>query len=330
MITLQKAPDRDFKILNLADVQMGNNEWQVGHKFRAILDTTLDALIEKVKPDLITLSGDQAWCGDYDSLEMLANRLDVFGIPYALVWGNHDQEGGKDKVIGAEDLLKKHSLFLYESGPSELGFGNYIILIKENDTPVSALIMMDSHDHAHYYNEKGEEVFAWGTTPAWGKLYPEQIEWYKEQIKELKALGCGDSTVIMHIPCYAYRNAFSAAHNSENGPKTIAESYESQHWNEGYEDSFGLLLEGICSYPADEGAFDAFMESNHTKNVLVGHDHKNCFSINYKGVRLTFAVKTGAGCYWTHEMNGGTTLTVNKNGTKVEHHFIDVSSLLGE
>ena len=49
MITLQKSPDKDFKILNLADVQMGNNEWQPCHKFRAILDATLDALIEKVK-----------------------------------------------------------------------------------------------------------------------------------------------------------------------------------------------------------------------------------------------------------------------------------------
>ena len=46
----------------------------------------------------------------------------------------------------------------------------------------------------------------------------------REHKEELKALGCNDSSVIMHIPCYAYRDAFSAAHNSENGPKNIAES----------------------------------------------------------------------------------------------------------
>ena len=329
MITLQKSPNKDFKILNLADVQMGNNEWQVGHKFRAILDTTLDALYEKVKPDLVTLSGDQAWCGDYDSLETLASKLDTYGVPYALVWGNHDQEGGADKVIGAENTLKKHPLFLYESGPSELGFGNYIIAINEGNKPVHALIMMDSHDHAHYYDKDGKEVFAWGTTPAWGKLYPEQLVWYKEQIEQLKAAGYPESTIIMHIPCYAYNTAFNASFKGETTSITIADSYKSEYWTDEAQGAFGVKYEGICSYPADEGAFDAISECNHTKTVLVGHDHKNCFSVPYKGVRLTFAVKTGAGCYWTPEMNGGTSLTVNSQGViTVEHNFVDVSNLL--
>lgn len=329
MITLQKAPNRDFKILNLADMQMGFNEWQKGHKFRAILDATLNELYGRVKPDLVTLSGDQAWCGDYDSLEALACCLDGYGVPYALVWGNHDQEGGGEKVIGAENTLKKHPLFLYESGPSELGFGNYIIAINEGDTPVHALIMMDSHDHAHYYDKDGKEIFAWGTTPAWGKLYPEQLVWYKERIAELKAMGYSESTIIMHIPCYAYNTAFDASFKGETTSISIEESYKSHYWSNEAQGAFGVKYEGICSYPADEGAFDAILECGHTKNVIVGHDHKNCFSVPYNGVRLTFAVKTGAGCYWTPEMNGGTSLTVNSYGNAtLEHHFVDVSSLL--
>ena len=330
MITIQKKKDKDFVILNLSDFQLSPPEWSLEHKNGKIIDYTLKALYERVKPDLVTISGDLAWCGDKEALELMASSLDRFGVPYAVVWGNHDQDGGTDNLPAAEELLWKHPLFTYETGPRELGFGNYVILIKEDDKIVSSLIMMDSHDHAHYYNEKGEEVFAWGKTPAWGKLYPEQIEWYKEQVKELKAMGCYDSTIIMHIPCYAYRDAFAAAHNSENGARTIEESYDSQHWNEGYEDSFGLLMEGICSYPADEGVFDAILECDHTKNVIVGHDHKNCFSIKYKGVRLTFTVKTGAGCYWTPEMNGGTTLTVGNGKTTVKHEFVDVTHIINE
>lgn len=329
MIKLQKTPGRDFKILNLADVQMGNNEWNKEHKNRIIFDTTLDELINRVKPDLITLSGDQAWCGDFSSLEILATCLDKYGIPYAFVWGNHDQDGGGEKLIEAESILSKHPLFTYERGPEGLGYGNYVIAIEEKGKIVEALIMMDSHDHAHCYDSEGKEIFAWGTTPAWGKLYPEQIEWYKEQVDMLRGLGCDDSTLIMHIPCYAYRDAFAAAYKGETTGISIEESYKDEYWNEGHKGSFGVMHEGICSYPADDGVFDAVLEKGaHTKNILVGHDHKNCFSVVYKGVRLSFAVKTGAGCYWTPEMNGGSVLTVNEDGVTLRHEFVDVTHLI--
>jgi hypothetical protein len=97
-----------------------------------------------------------------------------------------------------------------------------------------------------------------------------------------------------------------------------------------YADEATFLNETCCPPKYSNGQADAFVEHGKVLGVAVGHDHKNCFSINYGGVRLTFAVKTGAGCYWTPELNGGTSLTVNKNGTKVEHNFIDVSHLLAE
>ena len=328
MITLQKNKDKDFVILNLTDFQLSPSEWSLDHKNGRIIDYTLKALFEKVKPDLVTLSGDLAWCGDTEALECMAKSLDRFGVPYAAVWGNHDQDGGKEKLVDSAATLCAHPLFLYERGPEELGYGNYVIAIEEEGNIIEALIMMDSHDHAHCYDSEGKEIFAWGTTPAWGKLYPEQIQWYKEQIKMLKDLGCSKSTLIMHIPCFAYKEAFSAAFKGDSTGISIEESYKSQYWNEGYEDSFGVLYENICSFPVNDGVFDAIIECDHTKNVIVGHDHKNCFSVKYKGVRLTFAVKTGGGCYWTPEMNGGTSLTVNSDSTVVAHHIVDVSHIL--
>ena len=328
MIYISKKSGQDFKILNLADVQMGKNEWEPTHKFRQIFDTTLDELVSRVKPDLITMTGDQAWCGDSESLEELAKKLDTYGIPYALVWGNHDQDGGKEKLSQSEKVFFSHSLFRYESGPSELGYGNYVIGIKEGDKLVHALIMMDSHDHAHCYDSEGKEIFAWGTTPAWGKLYPEQIEWYKEQVKMLKEMGCPSSSIFMHIPCFAYHAAFDSAFAGDTTAISLADSYKAESWKQGYQDSFGVKYEGICSFPQEDGVFDAVVESDHTKHIIVGHDHKNCFSVVYKGVRLSFAMKTGAGCYWTPELNGGSVLTINESGAVFSHEIVDVSSLL--
>lgn len=328
MITLKKSSNKDFVILNLSDFQLSPSEWSTEHKNGRIIDYTLNTLFERVNPDLVTLSGDLAWCGDYEALECMANALDKFGVPYAVVWGNHDQDGGKEKLVESANVLSKHPLFLYERGPEELGYGNYVINIEENEKSVHALIMMDSHDHARCYDSEGKEIFAWGNTPAWGKLFPEQIEWYRKQIDTLKAMGCNSSSIIMHIPCYAYRDAFKAAFKGESTYIPIEDSYKAEFWNKGYENSFGVMYENICSFPQDEGVFDAILKGNHTKNVLVGHDHKNCFSVEYCGVRLTFVVKTGAGCYWTPEMNGGTVLTIKSDGTNVTHQFVDVSHLL--
>ena len=53
MKALNKQRDKDFKILNLTDTQLSNEEWAEGHKHRAILEYTLTELVERVKPDLI-------------------------------------------------------------------------------------------------------------------------------------------------------------------------------------------------------------------------------------------------------------------------------------
>ena len=96
-------------------------------------------------------------------------------------------------------------------------------------------------------------------------------------------------------------------------------------------DSFGVRREYISSYEADEGAFDAIKELGSTKHIIAGHDHVNSFVIRYEGVRFIQGLKTGAGCYWNQELNGGTVLTVTKDGiTDVRHEYVDASAYIVE
>lgn len=323
MITIKKTKSGDFNILNLSDFQLTAAEWDISHKNGKIMEHTLRTLMERVRPDLITISGDLAWCGDYSALEAMACALDEYGIPYAVVWGNHDQEHESQKLIGAEKLLSKHPLFVYERGPMELGYGNYIINIEENGQIIESLIMMDTHSTVpHHVNEDGKEV------QVWAKLTEPQIKWYLEQVEALKKMGSPRSALIMHIPCYAYNEAFKEAFCGDKTQISVEESYNKELWNDAYKDSFGVKHENICSYPEDDGVFDAILAANHTKDVIVGHDHVNCFSIPYKGVRLTFTVKTGAGCYWESSINGGTVLSVSKGSVLTRHELVDISHLL--
>ena len=205
MFTLKKSPDRDFLILNLTDTQLGNEEWDKNHKNFKILTTTIRTLIERERPDLITVSGDLAWAGCTHAYTMLADFLDSFKIPWAPVWGNHDNQNGPESVDAVADMFLAHEYCVYEKGDPALGNGNYVIAVEEDGMAVEGVIMMDSHDRMPYTKEDGT------VESEWAKLIPEQLDWYRAQIAELEARGCKDSTMIMHIPIYAYREAWAAA-----------------------------------------------------------------------------------------------------------------------
>ena len=320
MLTLKKQPDRDFLVLNLTDPQLDNEEWAEGTRHRRILEHTLAELVERVKPDLITVSGDISWAGEHDAYKHFADLIDSYQIPWAPVWGNHDDQGGPEEINYVVDLFTSYANCIYEKGDPAMGNGNYIIRIEENGKPVSALVMIDSHDHSPWVNPQGE------TEREWAKLDPVQLVWYREQIEALKAEGCEDSAIILHIPIYAYREAAAAAFREGFDLKAIKpeESFGHACWNAGYEDSFGVMYEGICSYPEDEGMMDLICELGSTRHVVCGHDHVNSFVINYRGVKLIYGLKTGIGCYANDLLNGGTVLRIGSKGIcEVRHESVD-------
>ena len=304
MLTLKKELDRDFIVLNLSDPQLGDAEWEEGHIGRTLLTYTVTELVNRVKPDLITISGDMAWAGQVAAYEAMADFLEGFEIPWTLVWGNHDNQGGPEFINQQVESFSKRKYFLYEKGDASLGNGNFVIGIEEEGRIVEGIIMIDSHDRAPYTDAEGN------TSQAWAKLRPEQIDWYKQQIHTLSDMGCNDTVMIMHIPIYAYRQAYDAALRKEVSME-------------------GVCLEGICSYPAEDGVFDAITELKSTKHVIAGHDHVNNWMIRYKDVNLIYSLKAGPGCYWDERLNGGTVIQINSNGvSEVRHEYVDVKNMM--
>ena len=295
MLTVKKQSNRDFLILNLSDPQLSSDEWQEGQQNREILVNTINELIDRVKPDFITVSGDVAWAGNRLAYEAFGKFLDSFQIPWAVVWGNHDNQGGPEFIEEVVELYEKFPYFYYEKGDPALGNGNYVIGIEEEGKIVEGLIMMDSHDRAPFVDADGN------THEAWAKLIPEQIVWYKEQIRLLQEQGCTDTTLITHIPIYAYRQAFET-------------SYDERLAGVGHEE--------VSSFAEEDGVFGAVKELGSTKHIIVGHDHVNNWMIQYEGVCLIFALKTGPGCYWRPEMNGGTVIRVTSEGVSDVYHEV--------
>jgi len=325
MIKLINNSERDFCLLNLTDPQLKIEEWDENNQTGKIFKKTVETLIERVSPDLITLSGDLSYADDFSSYKKFADYFDAFKIPWTCCFGNHDNQDGDEPMQRVIDEYMKHEHFVFERCESSLGNSNFVVLIEKNGKSAEGIFLMDTHDRVPY---KKDDC---GKNQAWGYLIPEQLDWYKERVLELEKVGCNDTTLITHIPINAYLSAATAAFKNPQPDKSVklSDSYSSKMWNEGYEDSYGVLHEPISAYPEDEGAFDLICKLGSTKNSLCGHNHVNNWVVKYKGVRFIFGTKTGCGSYWEPEINGGTVLKINEDGVlSVNHEYVDVSEFL--
>lgn len=326
--TLQKEPGKDFKILNLADIQYND----VMDTFeRPYTEETIRTLIEQEKPDLITLTGDQVWAAfQKQSQKDLIKLIDSFGIPWAPVFGNHDGEGNADKNWLADRYMEAENC-LFKKGPNNIGgVGNYIVNIMEGDKIVQSLIMIDSGTSRNYsaiaeeqkmyekaINHETQEYILNDDgsvkTDVFGTSYDfiseSQIAWYKWAVEGAAKINGGkapESIAFFHIALPEFYNAYIQWKDS---------GYDSKI-------GFGEKRENVCCPSVNTGMFDVMKELGSTKNVVVGHDHINNYSVLYEGIRLTYGLKTGDCCYANDDLNGGTVLTITDNGVKTDHKFV--------
>ena len=152
-------------------------------------------------------------------------------------------------------------------------------------------------------------------------LWPNQFTWYTWALDGIEAAAGRsiESTVIFHIPLYEYKTAWETA----TGVTDWESDRDAPFIGEYALSSFGVRHEYGGWSPQSNGFFDLIKEKGSTKNVLCGHDHVCDYSVLYEGVRLTYALKDGPGCYWEPELNGGTVITVGSSGSAAaEQHFI--------
>ncbi len=265
MHILSKKPNKDFVILNLTDTHMDDNRLTEGHFFLEILHRTLDELIERVKPDLITITGDLAWGGHHKGQAHLIAKLDSYGIPWAPVMGNHDHEVSDEGMALYEKMFADSPNCLYEPGDPALGNGNYTIILHNEATgkPIYGMILMDSHCDTTLTNEKGE------TRNVYAKLWDNQLVWYTEQVQQMQNVGITETAIFQHIPPYAFKEAWKCAFRSDLDPKDMpAPDGRKDCWNPGYENSTGVHYEDVGCYLIEDGVLDVVAGTENTKYII--------------------------------------------------------------
>lgn len=294
--TVEKDPNKDFVILNITDVQLNSCD-AYGPKGE-LATGIINELVESTKPDLITMTGDNAWCTS--AYLKLIKDVEKFNIPWAPVMGNHDGQGLISEFWAAY-LLADAKNCLFRFGPKDMGYGNYVVNVTENGKIIHTLFMMDTHSDVEEDNING------ATGEGYDHLWENQLEWYKWAVNGTTALAghTVESSVYFHIPVFEAREAYATLMDEPT--------------------SFGENREGIWSAEHSNGFFDICKDLGSTKNIVFGHDHSNSGSVVLDGIRLTYGLKCGSGCYWEEDMSGGTTITVDSNGkAKVQHVYSDL------
>lgn len=291
MVTVKKEQGKDFVILNLTDLHFGDYDYRRFTALGVIL--TAKQLVRKIQPDLITVSGDIV-CTDSTvySVKRFTDLMESFGVPWAPVFGNHDDEGNCDLNYLADIMLKSPHCHL-RKGPASMGVGNYVVGVTEEDGSggeriVEALVMMDSHHAAC-----NEEQVAW-------------FAWAADGVNRLSG-GNAEITTMLHIPLAQYQFGCDEKWDSEKNT-----------WKPD-SGAVGTYGEKICcardadGNPVDNGLFGAIKNAG-GKYVFCGHEHLNNFSFLYDGVRLTYMMKIGIASGFSPLLNGGTKIVVGDSG----------------
>ncbi len=319
-VELQKDPAKDFVVLNLADIQLSPD--LVFAEAGEYTEDMLTRLINETNPDLITLTGDNS-TSDVGYMRLI-EFLDSFKIPWAPVMGNHDGGNGAKLHEGWDAYLLSQSEYcLFKFGPKGMGYGNYIINITENGKVIHSLFMMDSHSSADDTEASRINRGPNGES-GYDFFWANQLDWYEWAVKGIAqtAGNTVQSSVFMHIPPIETRYARDLMCVNVSPDPNGTDYQLKEEYRDG---NFGSLTEGVCSPEGNNGFFDLALSLGSTKDMIYGHDHVNSLSVVYKGIRLSYGLKSSHGSYWNADFMGGSLLSIHSDGTTTfAHHFMDM------
>ena len=242
-------------------------------------------IIQATKPDLILLTGDNVY-GEFDDNGSVwlsfVSFMDSFQIPWAPIFGNHDNESKKGVDWQCEQLVNAEYC-LFEQ--KELtGNGNYSVGVAQGNELKRVFYMLDTNGCGN----ASDETMSNGHTTKMVGFGQDQIQWYTKQIEVLKeASPATKISMAYHIQ----QNAFAEAYAKYGF--TSGEQHQDINVDllpNKAEGDFGYIGRDLKG----EGSYLTIAELKRlgVDSVFVGHEHCNSASVVYEGIRFQFGQKS--------------------------------------
>lgn len=312
-----KFKNGKFRIMQVSDPQ----DLQF---IRPTMVRMLNTAYDAYKPDLIVLTGDNILgnhlCdarlgtrlaikdvqGEYKAMETAIHKLvkpiEERNIPFAMIYGNHDDRNSFTKEEQA-DVYRKFSCNVGLDDKESPDCDTYNIpLYSEDGKTVKFNIWMMA---SAWHDKEQDKTFE--------MLKPEAIEWYKKRSAQLRAENGGKavpSLMFQHIPMIETLSLIEECSKDCKG-STPGPDGKYFKLKDGVE---GELGEYPCTVSDANGQMEAIKECGDVKAVVFGHDHRNCFIGNVDGIEFIQTSCASFRCYGSR-MRGVRIFDINEDGT---------------
>lgn len=282
---LKLREDGTFKIVQFTDLH-----WQNGEKADQSTRECMERVLQAEKPDLVALTGDLifgAKCKDpRQSLREAVRPLEEAGIPWAAVFGNHDDEGSLKRRELMDALRDGHPHCLSEPGPADVeGVGNFVRAVADSEGRAAfALFFLDSGGYSPI-----------PSIPGYDWIRRSQIGWYRSEARRLELANGGapvPSLLFFHIPIPEYEQAW----------RTVT--------------CYGHRHERVSSPNLNSGLFAELLEAGGVLGTFCGHDHVNDYWGELAGIRLCYGRATGYQTYGRKSYPKGARVIELKRGER--------------
>lgn len=300
----------EFKIIHMTD-------FQDDYPLEAETLTYINYVLEKYEPDLVVLGGDNCVASAETkeaAIEQIVTPFVENEVYFTLVFGNHDDEQGVDK----DTLLTYYQKYggkyclAYDADPSLHGSAIHNLPILSSDGKEIKFNIWLFDTGTYVYDEEGNRL-------GYDSVTPDQIEWYKSTSKELeeKVGGKVPALAFQHmVPPDVYEAMFI---DIPFDLSPITETYNGgKHYPVILPDTSafkGHIQEppspGVYNY----GHYDAMVENGDVLAVLVGHDHKNSYEVEHKGVTIINTPGITYHAYSSEFIKGSRLITINEDNT---------------
>lgn len=278
-----------FTILQLADIHLGENAWEDwGPEQDRKTFGALQSILRAEQPDLIIFSGDQLTANNINDnateyIDLLAQHIAPFDIPWAMIFGNHDDaplerstndnngviyhsaKTSRRRLVQAD---AQHTLSLTQIGPSELpGVSNYWLdIVYETSRPGQ------NKEADHSLGTSNNDVIGArillldsGGGSLEQRIDESHIQWFHQTNHQH-----ADIPVIafQHIPSTLADFSFSESRCRSGG---------------GGGNDTSLAEDGVAPLEYDGGIVQALRVAGNVHILAVGHNHGNDYCCRLPG-----------------------------------------------
>ncbi len=322
--------DNGLKVMQLTDTHLGGG-W-LSLKKDSMSMNAIAAMITAEKPDFVIVTGDIAYpvpfqAGTFNNksgAKLFAELMESLGVYWTASFGNHDTEAysyyDREEIV---EFYEQYPHCLVREGAAEVdGSANQVFNIVNSDGIITrSLFTVDSHSYVD-----GDYFGIWWK---YDNIHENQINWYSEIIEEnnnhnrMKLLTSSrvdfggqnmpslnvPSSVFLHVPLTEYKDAWNEYVDSGYS------NTENVQYNYGAAGESGKVV-----YPGiyEDNFFETMQELHSTDTVFCGHDHLNNFSLNYKGIDLTYSFSVDylayVGIYKLGSQRGCTVIEIDEKG----------------